>query len=465
MQNLASVHRNQWELGPGMWAVGPGGELTCCESQLDAWTVSGLWIWGRRWGAWASLWRDHSCCLHTSTTCFGEARVSFSRDKLVSASLRSSGPQSPPVPWYPEEEPLPASQGVWPLGGQSRSVSVCRLLYPWEPLWAPLICCFLKKVQQCWGFRSLRASAWTPGPSACQLKLRLQRRNKAKLLPGEREKNPFQTESQGAGLFNHHLIYSWSGLNLLRVFVKPVPNGIKTLSAHLFYSDLLSASRPSFPEPSPQTMGLRDAFFFVLWRKRIGSEVSDPNSSNTCHVGAFLEIHHNIELREWNEQHCIHVIKLGICLCKLSLNWNINHCTFLGKQEVVSWGHPEWIFGGTDCGDKAGFLVCLRSGVRLSDIQKPGSREAERKPQGGQSTLKWDTAGHLVPWSTVDLPLASNTPDNYLGFQAVPRCLQKCLERLSCSAETAELVRGPGPNVRAGSRHARLHSVLQWCTF
>ena len=47
---------------------------------------------------------------------------------------------------------------------------------------------------------------------------------------------------------------------------------------------------------------------------------SSPNSSNTCHVGAFLEIHHDIEFHEWNEQHCIHVIKLGICLCKLSLN-------------------------------------------------------------------------------------------------------------------------------------------------
>lgn len=68
-------------------------------------------------------------------------------------------------------------------------------------------------------------------------------------------------------------------------------------------------------------MGLRDAFFFfALWRKRIGKEVSDPNSSNTCHVGAFLEIRHDIEFHEWNEQHCIHVIKLGICLCKLSLN-------------------------------------------------------------------------------------------------------------------------------------------------
>ena len=279
--------------------------------------------------------------------------------------------------------------------------------------------------------------------------------------------NPFQTESQGTGLFNHHFIYSWSGLNLLRVFLKHVLNGNETLNAHLFYLDLLSASRPSFLPWSftPDNGTKRCFFFFALWRKRIGNEVSDPNSSNTCHVGAFLEIHHDIEFHEWNEQHCIHVIKLGICLCKLSLNSNINHCTSLGKQEVVSWGHPDWIFGGTDCGDRAGFPVCLCCGVKLSDIQKPGSREAERKPQGGQSMLKWDTAGHVIPWSPVDLPLTSNTPYNYLGFQAVPWCLQKCLERLSCSAETAELVRGPVPNVRAGSHHTRLHSVLQRCTF
>ena len=169
---------------------------------------------------------------------------------------------------------------------------------------------------------------------------------------------------------------------------------------------------PSFPEPSPQTTGLRDAFFFFLWRKRIDSEVSDLNSSHMSCGWDFLEIHHDIELREWNEQHCIYVIKLGICLCKLSLNWNINHCTSLGKQEVVSWGHTDWIFGGIDCGDRAGFPVCLSCGVRLSNTQKPGSREAERKPQGGRSTLKGDTAGHLVPWSPVDLPLARNAPDN-----------------------------------------------------
>lgn len=77
---------------------------------------------------------------------------------------------------------------------------------------------------------------------------------------------------------------------------------------------------PSFPEPSPQTTGLRDAFFFFLWRKRIDSEVSDLNSSHMSCGWDFLEIHHDIELREWNEQHCIYVIKLGICLCKLSLN-------------------------------------------------------------------------------------------------------------------------------------------------
>ena len=58
--------------------------------------------------------------------------------------------------------------------------------------------------------------------------------------------NPFQTESQGTGLFNHHFIYSWSGLNLLRVFLKHVPNGNETLNTHLFYLDLRSASRPSF---------------------------------------------------------------------------------------------------------------------------------------------------------------------------------------------------------------------------
>lgn len=204
--------------------------------------------------------------------------------------------------------------------------------------------------------------------------------------------------------------------------------------------------------------------FPPLWRKRIGTEISDPNSSNTCHVGAFLKIHDDTGLCEWNEQDCIHIIKLGICLCKLSLNWHINHCTSLGKPEVVFWGHPDWFFGGMDCGDRAGSPAYLRCGVSLSDTQKPGPREAQRKPQGGRSTLKWDTAGHLVPWSAVDLPLASNTPDDYLGFQAMPRCLHKCLEFLSCLAETAELVQGPAPNVRAGSRHLHLHSVLQRCT-
>lgn len=96
------------------------------------------------------------------------------------------------------------------------------------------------------GFQKLSSLSLNPWAFYLPSELRLQRRNNAKLLPGESEKNPFQTESQGAGLFNHHLIYSWSGLNLLRVCLKPFPNGNKTLSAHLFYSDLLSASRPSF---------------------------------------------------------------------------------------------------------------------------------------------------------------------------------------------------------------------------
>lgn len=96
------------------------------------------------------------------------------------------------------------------------------------------------------GFQKLSSLSLNPWAFYLPSELRLQRRNNAKLLPGESEKNPFQTESQGAGLFHHRLFYSWSGLNLLRVFLKPVPNGNKTLKAHLFYSDLLFVSRPSF---------------------------------------------------------------------------------------------------------------------------------------------------------------------------------------------------------------------------